>query len=186
MDTLLNQAKKGFVASSALYILTGLVLLIWPKVATTLLSILLGAGIIIYGIARIYDYFKDQSAPSALRHDLVIGLVSIFIGIFILSRDFIGQFLPFALGLGVLLNSFVKFQYAFDLKKSGYDSWKITMIFAAVMAVIGLILVFFNIQVSDLFTRLVGISFIIGGGTDIYTLIRMKSQVKKIKKAVTK
>ena len=180
MEKLFQQVKKEATFSSALYIAAGLVLLIWPVTAEWLLSFLLGAGLIVYGVAKVYDYFKASKVQAVWRHDLAVGLLAVFVGIFLMltPRIFL-ELLHFLLGMGILINGFVKLQYAFDMKKAGYKTWTNMLIMGGAMCLIGIVCIFYAGAVADLFVRIMGGCFIIAGGTDIYTVMSIRAAGKK-------
>lgn len=159
-----REVKKSFCLLSAAYIILGLVLLIWPDISVRTFCYVFGIGMIILGCAHMIMYFTKDRMQSVMQMDMVIGIVGIATGAYILLKmEYMLEIIPFALGVVALLGSAVKLQNAFDLKRLNAGRWYIMLLFAAVLLVLGAILVANPFEGLEIIVLLIGASLILDG-----------------------
>ena len=81
-----KNVKKSWIVSAILTGVIGLILLLFPS--ATLLSVCycIGGLIIAMGVIRVVRYFKNEHAyPYLFQSDLVVGLITIGLGIFMVT-----------------------------------------------------------------------------------------------------
>ena len=79
--------KKSWIVSAILTGVIGLILLLFPS--ATLLSVCycIGGLIIAMGVIRVVRYFRNEHAyPYLFQSDLVVGLITIGLGIFMVTQ----------------------------------------------------------------------------------------------------
>ena len=183
----ISRYKKSFLITAVLYILFGLLLCVWPQQIREFIYVLFGAFLLIFGVFRILRFFKDQGGVNFFQFDLVMGLTALVFGLFLFFRpQFPDSFLPFALGIGIMLNGFVKLQYAFSMKKHHSPNWKWLFISSIVFILLGLMLVLFPIQLNNLLTILIGVTFILAGISDIVSYFQVKAFYKTLSDIIHK
>ena len=67
MNEYLKNRKLSFLLASILYLALGLVLLIWPGTATTVICYAFGAVLAIYGLVAIISFFVSRFGFSFFR-----------------------------------------------------------------------------------------------------------------------
>ncbi len=187
MQLLFRKGKKGFLSSSILYILLGLVLVLFPQITTQLICYLLGGILCVYGSGHIFGYFSKKERGDLFRYGLLVGMVCISIGLIILlNTEGVISILPMIFGLSMLLGSFFKIQYALNLKEAGYSLWWSVLMMGLVTLMLGILLIFNPFTAAMTLVIFIGISLMIGGATDLWTLSRLLMQAKQAKEpAVT-
>ena len=90
--------------------------------------------------------------------------------------------IPIVIGIGIIINSCNKLQYAIQLKSNENDLWKSTMIISIISTLCGIILIFNPFQAAVGITRIVGIFIVIYSILDIISTITIKRNVKKFHK----
>lgn len=173
------QKSKNFIFTSVLYILSGLLLCIWPTQIRHMLFIMLGVSLLLFGAVHILRFFQDKNASAFFQFDLVTGLIAVILGLFLFFRpNFPDAFIPFALGISILINGFIKLQYAIIMKKNAAPNWKWLLIFAVILSIIGLLLILFPVPLTNLLTILVGVTFILAGISDVVSYFKVKNFLK--------
>ena len=76
MNEYLKNRKLSFLLASILYLALGLVLLIWPGTATTVICYAFGAVLAIYGLVAIISFFVSRKGGFAF--ELFLGIVAAF------------------------------------------------------------------------------------------------------------
>lgn len=181
----LAQGKKNFIITAVLYILFGLILCFWPEQSRRFIFVLLGLCLLLYGVFHIIRFFKDKTSSNFFEFNLVSGLSSSLLGVFLFLRpDFPDAFIPFAFGITIMVNGFIKLQYALSMKRYNASNWKYLLIFALILAVIGLMLIIFPITLTNLATIFIGVAFLFAGISDIVSYFQVKSFYQKFKDAL--
>ena len=175
--------KKSYCLMSVIYIVCGLVLLIWPDISMSTFCYALGVIGIIYGIAHIVIYFTKDHMVSIMEMDLVTGIVTTAFGLFVLVNDKIFvSILPFAMGVILMLGAIMKLQNSLDLKKMGFQKWWIVLVMAMILFGIGLLLVYNPFGAAILMIYVIGASILADGLINIWSMFLITRLLKKLKK----
>ena len=98
--------------------------------------------------------------------------------IVIYNPEAIASIIPIIIGIGIVISSATKLQYAIELKENLSSQWKTTMIISIISAICGVILI------CNPFKGAVVIMQIIGGFIIVYSILDIISTIT-IKKNVT-
>lgn len=178
-----KEFRKSYIFISALYVVLGIVLLIWPTVSIRMICIGLGIAMLVLGITYGIIYFTKDNLNSILQMDLVIGIVCLAFGLFILlNPTFLASVLPFAMGIILLLGAVVKLQNAFNMKRLGFRRWYIVLLFALVIAVLAVILLCNPFTQERYMILYIGVCLILDGGINLGNLIRILIRVRHLAK----
>lgn len=134
------------IISSLVYIVIGIIMIIFTEIVGNTISYLIGAGLTIYGLFSILTYFikKEDNEYS----QLIIGILSTAFGIFaIASPGTIIKIIPVTLGIIIIIDSLIELTHVFKLKAFGMNKWWINLIITAVLMIFGFTFIFF----ADLF-----------------------------------
>ena len=102
---MLKGIRNSIILTSLLYIVLGVVLIVFPEVSLGLACILIGAVTLIYGVVRIVAFVRDGGEASG-RFDLFVGVLLAALGIFLLvCPQVIVSLIPIALGIYIIVDS---------------------------------------------------------------------------------
>lgn len=178
-----KQFSKSYIFISALYVVLGIVLLVWPTLSVQMICYGLAVAMIVIGISYGIMYFTKDNLEGFLQMDLVIGIVCLAFGIFILlNPTFLSSVLPFAMGIILLLGAIVKIQSAFNMKKLRFKKWYLILICALVIGVLGAVLLWNPFQEEKYMILYIGICLILDGLTNLISLICIQTRLRKLKK----
>ncbi|HIW94483.1 MAG TPA: DUF308 domain-containing protein [Candidatus Flavonifractor merdipullorum] len=179
----IKNLKLNFILASILYLVLGLVLLIWPAASSLALCRLLGAALLLYGLFNLVGFFLRDSGMGAFRLELFLGVVATGVGIFFLVQPrLVLSFLPIVMGVYVVIDSAVALKRTLELYRMEYHRWWLSLVLALVGIVLGLVLVFRPFAVTTTFFRLVGVVFLYLGISDFWSLWRVTSLVRDLRK----
>ena len=165
-------AKIGYIIMSAMMCLLGMILIIFPDFSVSLLGILCGSILIVFGCIRLVGYFSKDLYRLAFQYDLVFGTLMIVIGIVALVRpEGLLNFVCIALGISIMTDSMFKIQIAIDSKRFGIKEWWLIFGTAIIAGVFGLILIFRPAEGSSLLTIFFGIALLSEGILNISTAL---------------
>ena len=185
MLDMIKELKKNMILLAVFYLVLGIILVLFPEGSGYAICYLIGGLTIIYGIFHLVLYQRTKSPFVTYRYDLVQGIIGLAIGIYVMIvPEILIETLPVVLGVMVMIDSIVKIQNAWDLKRMGYDRWWLVMIGALVTLVFGLLMVFYPFTVYLSVIVFVGISLIVNGVSDLITIFILNKKVKEFKSKV--
>lgn len=186
---IVKQIKAVYVALSALFVLLGVCLLIWPDISAVTLCYVFGSVLILYGVAKLLGYFCEDPYRLAFQFDLAAGILTVVVGaLFLLHPDNIIRMLPTVTGLFILLESVLKLQTAFDAKRFGMRRWWLILIASIAAAACGILLLVYPFESVLLLTRIMGIAIIVNGVENLWTAlytVRVRRREKKPSQGLT-
>lgn len=165
---MLKSIRNSLVITSVLYIVMGVILMVFPDTALSLSCTIIGAVTLIYGAVRVVSYFRDGGTYSN-RFDLFIGVVLAALGVFLLvCPQFIVSLIPIALGIYILVDSFTAMKKALDMKALGFEKWWASFLVAVVLAAFGVVMICRPFSTMSTLVVFIGVSFVFDG---VYTLV---------------
>ena len=181
----MRTAKTGYIFSSALLFVLGLMLVISPQTGKELFADILGASMIIFGIIKLIGYFSKDLFRLAFQYDLAFGILITILGIItIIKRGDIVEFLCIVLGVLILADGLFKIQMSMDARQFGIAKWWLILSFAVIAGAIGLLLVFKPAEGSLVLMRLIGIALMAEGIMNLVTVLTAVKIIKHQKKDV--
>lgn len=141
---LLNTKKDSFsIISAILFLILGILLISNPDGVVKFITYILGAIIIIAGIAKLIFYKKNKEAINN-TNNLTIGIVLIVIGFITM---FLSSAITFAikliLGGWLIYSGISKLVLSLKLRENKIETWYIPLISAIIMILCGLYTIIF-------------------------------------------
>ena len=149
-------------------ILLGLVLLIWPDIAATLVITVIGAICIVIGLVNIIRYFMLETRMALVSNGLAFGLVWIAVGIAVIClKELLISLLFLFCGLIVLAGGIMKIQSTLCFRRMAAPRWYLELISACVSVILGALILFNPFSSAVLLMRVIGIALVLEGGADL-------------------
>ena len=82
----MKTAKFGCAASSVLFCIFGILLMIFPGISISLIGTLVGCSMIVFGIFKIIGYFSKDLFRLAFQYDLAFGILLAVLGVIVLIK----------------------------------------------------------------------------------------------------
>ncbi len=178
-----KEFKKSYVFVSTLYVVLGGVLLAWPDISMKMICYVLGFSMLVIGLAYGIIYFTRDNLSGVLQLDLVIGIVAAAFGIFILlNQDFLPAVIPIAMGIILLLGSVLKIQNSISMKRLKFRKWYICLIFALILAALGLVLLVNPFSSERWLALYIGACLILDGLVNLVAMSLIVARMKKLLK----
>lgn len=160
----MKAAKIGYIILSVLYCALGILLITMPELSITALGILLGIGMIVFGIVKIVGYFSKDLFRLAFQYDLAFGGLLIALGIIVLvNPEHLLSFFCIVMGIAVLCDGLFKIQIAIDSKPFGISTWWLILLFAVITVAAGVLLIIRPAQAARVLMVFLGISMLADG-----------------------
>lgn len=174
------EAKIIHTVASALMLLIGVFLLIWPEPGRLAVRYLMGAGLLLMGLARVLGYFANDLYRLAFQYDLAMGIFCVIYGVLIIIHpaEAILSILVYSTGIYVLFDGLLKLQTALDAKVFGLKQWIGLLISSALVSVCGIIVLVGAVAWNVL--TLVAVAAIVDGAENIWnTMGTVRVRAKK-------
>ncbi len=179
---MLKYLKNCMLAYSALFCLLGIVLIIWPITAFTVICYILGAVSIIYGVYRMIVFFTDKSVFDVLPYSFLVGMANVLLGLFmILKTPSAITVFSAIVGIAILISAVVYMQISIDAFRSGLSSGILMIIGSTLMLLLGVLTLFHPFEASNVIGTFAGVSMLIDGITGFVIVWRSKKIAKLVK-----
>lgn len=185
MEKVLKAFYKSSLITSIILLILG-VLLIFESEATILsISYIIGGCLVAAGLTAVINFFRARMKDSFSELNIVYGIVTTVAGILIITHPYvIGSFIPIVIGIGIIINSSMKLQYAFELKNIHNNMWKTAMIISIISTLCGIVLLFNPFAGAVVLTKIIGGFIIVYALLDIISTYTIKRNVVEIKKVI--
>ena len=160
----LRTAKIGYIIISAILCALGILLIAKPDMSLSLIGIIVGIVLIVFGVIKLIGYFSKDLYRLAFQFDLAFGILLIALSVVILIRpENMMSFLCIVLGIAILADGLFKIQTALDARRFGLRTWWLILSLAIIAGVIGAVLVFRPTESARIVTMLLGMSLLAEG-----------------------
>lgn len=177
--TPMHVAKIGYLVISALMCALGIWMIVNPDFSVSMLGILCGTLLIVFGAIKLIGYFSKDLYRLAFQYDLVFGALMMVIGILMLvNPGNVMQFICITLGIFILTDSILKARIALDAKTFGITSWLFILITAVLSGLFGLLLMFRPGEGSEVLAILLGVTLLVDGILNFITVIATVKIIK--------
>jgi uncharacterized membrane protein HdeD (DUF308 family) len=186
MKTIIPSFIKASIISSLLLIALGILLIVRSEATIMTISYVIGAILIAIGVLAEIEFLKE-SKNDLTKTDMAViyGIVCIILGIVVINNpEAIASIIPLVIGVIIIVNSAVKLQYSFELKKEKNDLWLSTLILSIVMLVCGVVLIFNPFAGAVLLTKIVGVFILVYAILDLVSTFFIRNTLKKFQEAV--
>ena len=134
------------VVESLAILLLGILFIAWPDTMMQIVSYVVGAIFIVKGSFQIINYFLEKGQNDFLNNGLLMGVVSVLIGIAALViGDDIANIFRIVVGIFLIYESLARVNTAIKLNAAGIPIWKYVLLLALVILVLGIFVTFNDI-----------------------------------------
>ena len=175
----MRAAKTGYIIISAVLCVLGAVLIAFPDFSVSLLGVICGITMIVFGIVKLTGYFSKDLYRLAFQYDLTSGVLLIALGtVMLVHLGSLMTFICIVLGIFVLADGMFKIQISFEAKSFGIPEWWLILIFAVVTGICGLLLAIRPGDGGRVLTVILGITLLAEGMLNFSTVITAVKIIK--------
>lgn len=150
----MNRLWNNRILPSVMYIILGMIVMLWPVGSFTVLSLLVGWSLVIYGIAQVAQAFYARGTGIVNRSILTGGLIPLILGIIIVAYPgTLAGAVRILFGLVMLFSGAVNVYLAW---KGRFPGWAVSFCLNLLISVCGLVILI------NPFTLIRWIGFIMG------------------------
>lgn len=181
--SILKTVKTVYSAVAVLECILGLVMLCYPGFSLSALGIILGIGLVLFGVVELIAYFSGSAPLILSRNVLADGIFFIILGVLVLTNPLgLMNFICIVIGVGILADSLFKLQSVLDVRQfMSRGSW--WLVFAALLLSVlaGILLVFWPGESGRALIVLLGIGLLLNGAFNIFDVVYVTRYVKEFK-----
>ena len=175
MEKVLKAFYKSSLITSFILLVLGILLIFESEATIISISYIIGGCLIAAGLTAIINFFRTKMKDSFSELNIVYGVVTATAGLLIIMNpQVIGSFIPIVIGIGIIINSAMKLQYAFELKNIHNKMWKTTMLISIISTLCGIILLFNPFAGAVILTKIIGGFIITYAILDIFSTYTIK------------
>ena len=134
----LKKIKWNLIGTSAICVLLGVILIIFPAAVNEMIIYILAAGMFLLSGFEFYNFFSRKSDTAFFRNDLVFAVASLVIAIIILAKkELLISLIPMVFGIFIIISGVKKLQNAIDLLRLKMGGWLAVLILSAINIIFG-------------------------------------------------
>ena len=167
------------IITSLAFTVLGIIIVYNPNTTFQIISYVLGAILIAYGVLKVIEYFKVKGSYDLYNYELVYGIIACLLGIVVIvCSGMIEAILRILIGIWIVYSGAMRLGLAMKLQKLDADNkiWVPVLLIALAMLICGL----YIIAVPGTVMMTIGIIMVIYGIMDIIEEIIFMKNVKDI------
>ena len=183
MKERLKNMTVSFVFLSILYLILGVVLIIWPTIVMDIICYAFGAILLLYGVFAIYGFYRSENRKGGDFLGLFLGIVAAAVGaVMVIYPPLIQGVIPVILGLYIAIDGLLSLKRTMELQRMDYAHWNINMILSLASAALGIFIVFHPLLTEAALFRVIGIVLLYAGGSELWTIFQLSQWTKEYRK----
>lgn len=172
LNNRIKAAKIGYIIISILLCVLGIVLIAVPDFSVTLLCVLGGGIMMLFGLVKIIGYCSKDLYRLAFQFDLAFGILFVVLGfILIIRTDAMVNLICIVMGICVLADALLKIQISIDSRAFGIKKWWLILAMAILTGVAGFLLISRPSESIQIIMILFGIVLITEGVLNLITIL---------------
>lgn len=178
----MKNVKNAYMVTSIISLILGLFLVIKPEISSNIISYIIGAGFVFYGVVHIMSYIfvKDEDL---FQFDLAKGIITTGIGLFFIFKPtFIVSVLPFVLGVAILINGIFSLQSACNFYRHSSKNWLSVFIPSLITIILGALVVINPFKWAKALLVIIGAFLIWNAIWDFWTHFCISKKVEELNK----
>lgn len=176
-----KQSAWVAIIESLATIILGIFLIAFPDAVIKVIAYIVGIFLVIKGAYQIINYFVVKGQNDYFNNNLLFGIISGLVGIAALVMgEEIASVFRVVIGIWIIYESLVRVNTAIKLHAAGIEAWKISLVLALAMLVVGVFITFFEGAVVTLIGWMLILSGIIGIIGDVMFIQSVNSLVDKL------
>lgn len=181
LERAVKEFRWSFIISALVFIVLGLLLILQAEWMKDALSYAVGIALTVYGAFNVLSFLFARER--SLTFELVIGVITLAVGIFALSApDIIFDTVQLVLGLVIIIDSLLGIKRAFALRELGLSSWAVMLFLSIATSFLGIMFMLNKGIFGNALMIVIGAVLLYQGISDMITVIRISVVGKRMKK----
>lgn len=183
MSDFLKSIKTNILGSAVLCIILGVVLVIYPNTSLAIVCRAVGVIVLITGLGFLISHVRGGIFSWFYKLDLVLGILFAILGGYILLNPLgLISIIPIVFGVLLIYHGISDLGQALELRKYEADRWWLSIIIAVITIGLGILIMRNPFDTMDILMRIIGISLIYDGLSDLLIVGKFSRAVRSFKK----
>jgi len=175
----LKEMKLQSMITAALYVILGIILIIYPETTAQTLCYVVGVASVVIGIFTVLAYLFRDVQKNYYRNDFIVGTVEVFLGAFVLYKAaLIIELIPFILGILVAFSGLSKLQNCIDIRRMNQGTGLVLFIVSMINIIYGIVIVVVPFATPKVLFIVIAVGLLFSGVTDTVATIFMAKKIK--------
>ena len=160
--------RNEMIGLSIVLMLAGIFMILFPNTSGNIICRGVGAVLCIWGVVRLVAYFRNNE---------ILGSFGLVQGVALagLNRTTIPKII-------IIVDGILKLQYALDFRKLDANGWWIEAVCAAVMIILGIVVLFNPFATVAAVMLFIGVVFVFEGAWDLVSILYISKIAKEFNK----
>lgn len=168
----MEKKKISAILFNFIILILGICLIMWADKVTSLVSILLGCLIGLYGIVNIVSYFRVKDKIFNDTVHFVYGIFILVFGFVLIFRvDFLKELISFIVGIYITLASGIKLYDYFLVKKNDNTKLTSSLVLSLVGLIIGILCIVGKFLIPDIILVVIGYMLVVYSLVDTANIV---------------
>ena len=177
----LHTMKWNKVITSLIFIILGVVLLIWPNTALDVVCRIVGAGLLVGGVAAVVMFLVSRDRNFVSVAALTAGVIIAVIGLWVfMNPKFLVALVPTIMGIIIIISGVVNLGETITIHREHGDGTLASFILAVLTIALGLLIFFNPFHTAALLVRVLAIVMIFNGISDLWIISRITGTIKDV------
>lgn len=144
MEQILKKMGWASIITSLAFAIIGLIIAYNPNTTFKVISYLIGDIFIIFGIIKIFEYFKTKGSYDLYNYELVYGIIAILLGLVVIfCNEMIETLLRIMVGVWIVYSGAMRLGLALKLQKIDTENkiWVAVLLIAIAILICGLFII---------------------------------------------
>lgn len=178
-----KEMRSSYLTSSAVMILLGVILFLFPDTSVKLVCRVIGLVILAYGLIKLIEVIRHREILSMFGLQAALGLVPAFIGMWMLvAPQVFASILPVIVGVFLSVIGAVELKSALSMKKAAFDSWWMTMTLAVVTLLLAVFVLWNPFATLAATVMMIGAVLVVAGISNLIQLAGFNRKMKALGK----
>ena len=177
----LHTMKWNKVITSLIFIILGVVLLIWPNTALDVVCRIVGAGLLVGGVAAVVMFLVSRDRNFVSVAALTAGVIIAVIGLWLfMNPKFLVALVPTIMGIIIMISGVVNLGETITIHREHGDGTLASFILAVLTIALGLLIFFNPFHTAALLVRVLAIVMIFNGISDLWIISKITGTIKDV------
>jgi uncharacterized membrane protein HdeD (DUF308 family) len=177
--------KIGGLVSALVYLVFGVILVMYPQLSTTIICYMFGGILVICAIFHLISFLKNKNKARFAVFNLMIAVITGVIGAWILLKpSIVIMMIPIIFGIVLILHGIISIKEAIELKSIYDHAWWSILLLVLVDFILAAAFFVNPFPSMSVLVRVIGIGLLFDGLLDIWVMLRRGLATRAIKKTV--
>lgn len=178
---IITKIKNISLAAIVISAVLGVLFIAFPDKCITYISLALGIGLIVLGIAGIISYFADKGSAFSLAMGIIVAVVGVII---CTQYKAIISLVVILFGVFLLVSGLFNFATAIKVIVSSVLFGWVTLGLSVVTTALGVIAITKSSELSVTIVQFIGVALIVYAVLDIFAFVQVRMIARDVKNAV--